>query len=114
MDGSWLLLTTAGLTSSGDFSVLLQKAHTDVFVVHFSPQGSVIGKRSFLYKPLNVHTSFLSPDLEIFRQQDSLLISAGHGSIKRVLALPAGFNSLSIINDTLFVINTGNGAVFTI
>ena len=56
-----------------------------------------------------INTSLLSPDLNIFRGKDSLyLIQA---STKRIsIGTPRDLNSLSKIDDSLFTLNTTNGA----
>ncbi len=110
IDNSGFFASNAGLMPNGNFKVLLQQFMGSLFyTVEVDARASIIGKKVFPFRPMMYQCNYFTPSLEIYRQDDSLLISSKMGL--HTIAVPPGFNNLSVINDSLCAFNTGNGTL---
>jgi ligand-binding sensor domain-containing protein len=114
--GTTFAAGSAFLTTTGNFSIQLQLGQRPnpgpSFIVEYDPKGAIIGQKPFYYAPWGDNFSISTPHMEIYRLGDSLIVTTTTDQNKKAIALPPAFNSLSLINDTLCSINTGNGALF--
>jgi ligand-binding sensor domain-containing protein len=97
-----------GLNGDGMFNFFIQ-VPTGAFR-HYVVDGDLVlftGTRSFVGSSVNV--TRLSPQLDIFQHRDSLYVQAA-AEKRFALTLPYDLNALSIIDDSLLIMNTTNGS----
>ena len=102
-------ISNIGLSASGNFRVLTLLSGREV-MVDFSTEPSALNLQAHPFTPITTRDNYMSARLNVFKKQDSLYFF-NTGQSKSIYA-PAIFTGISIINDTLCSINTGDGAVF--
>ncbi|MBO9573652.1 MAG: hypothetical protein J7497_15800, partial [Chitinophagaceae bacterium] len=103
-----------GLNAAGHVMAYIVTNH-EVHFIEVDKQGTVLKKALITNDDFNILTrqsTYLSDHLQIHKEKDSLIITTNAGKTRSTLALPHTFNNLSVINDSLYVLNTGTGSLF--
>jgi hypothetical protein len=110
--GTHMAPIAMGLNKAGHISILTQLPNNDISILDYDARGTLIRKQAFPYRPIMLHAAYLSGRLQIFRERNKLIFLTDSQPTSKTTDLPASFNSISVIADSLCSINTGNGAIF--
>jgi ligand-binding sensor domain-containing protein len=108
LDEGMFMAGCAGLNPGGNFTVFLISSANEAYMVNYAPDGTVTRKELLDYRP--IYRNFISPTVQIFYKADSLQFTTNGGRTKLTIEAPSNFTQPSVINDTIFSINTGNGS----
>jgi len=118
IDGHPFMASNAGLSASGNFTVLAEIQNEGHFSLAFDPKLLLLSKNKLPNQLWMHQCNFVSSNLTIRRVSNP----DPHGTVdymqvvnktgQRSVPLPLDFTNLSVLNDTLCAISTGNGAYF--
>jgi ligand-binding sensor domain-containing protein len=108
LEGKPIMVVQAGLNKCLGFRLLL---HAGGNVSMVDVDGMKLGgMERFTHQPNGYTSTYISPQLGIYEDGDSIVISAADSHANFHLPVPPGFISVSIVNDSSITINTYKAA----